>query len=566
MLAYDKIFKNNIELLIKEEWMLPSRFSREGLAFYEDEDGFFRTRAYCDAGIKMMFRMSGDRITFDYAIKGYARKSVYFDVYENGCYVESLVEPDLSKGGNICYTKKGAGEVVIEIYLPHNCNTYIARLEVEGLVYVEETRQTLLCLGDSITQGMDAKMPSRTYPVQLERGLGMQLVNQGIGGYIFDADALLDVVKIKPDCITVAYGTNDFKKIEALSMIQQRVEAFMKRLSDVKGYAKVYILTPLWRLDHCVTPEQKDKFFKVGQLICEAAAPYDFTVIDGLKLMPHEACLFADGLHPHEAGFDVLSQNLLERVSSELASEAKVHKMFEEIPGYKTWRRISKVDKGWSDDTKYLIETEDGKKLLLRISAGNTNVQKQAEYEIVKKYATLGFEMSQPLDFGICNEGQNVYILLTWVEGEDLETALPKLSEAKQYALGREAGEILRRIHSLEVPKEQRPVGTKIPKKKKRIADYMASQVRICDDEVALQFIHDNIHKIWTKEPVYQHGDFHPGNLILTPEGRLGVIDFNRWEIGDPYEEFYKLDSFGIGVSVPYCRGQIDAYFEGVVP
>ncbi|MGL4736938.1 MAG: hypothetical protein ACRCW2_05730, partial [Cellulosilyticaceae bacterium] len=46
----------------------------------------------------------------------------------------------------------------------------------------------------------------------------------------------------------------------------------------------------------------------------------------------------------------------------------------------------------------------------------------------------------------------------------------------------------------------------------------------------------------------------------------LGVIDFNRWEIGDPYEEFYKLDSFGIGVSVPYCRGQIDAYFEGVVP
>lgn len=24
----------------------------------------------------------------------------------------------------------------------------------------------------------------------------------------------------------------------------------------------------------------------------------------------------------------------------------------------------------------------------------------------------------------------------------------------------------------------------------------------------------ENIHKIWKEKPVYQHGDFHPGNLI----------------------------------------------------
>ncbi|MDC7300842.1 hypothetical protein NXH58_03425, partial [Agathobacter ruminis] len=37
-------------------------------------------------------------------------------------------------------------------------------------------------------------------------------------------------------------------------------------------------------------------------------------------------------------------------------------------------------------------------------------------------------------------------------------------------------------------------------------------------------------------------------------------------EIGDPYEEFYKLESFGVEVSIPYCIGQIDAYFEDAVP
>ena len=50
------------------------------------------------------------------------------------------------------------------------------------------------------------------------------------------------------------------------------------------------------------------------------------------------------------------------------------------------------------------------------------------------------------------------------------------------------------------------------------------------------------------------------------PDGSIGVIDFNRWEVGDPWEEFYKLQSFGKEVSVPYCVGQINAYFNGDPP
>ncbi len=46
----------------------------------------------------------------------------------------------------------------------------------------------------------------------------------------------------------------------------------------------------------------------------------------------------------------------------------------------------------------------------------------------------------------------------------------------------------------------------------------------------------------------------------------IGVIDFNRWEVGNSYEEFYKLENFGVEVSIPYCIGQIDAYFEDAVP
>lgn len=240
--------------------------------------------------------------------------------------------------------------------------------------------------------------------------------------------------------------------------------------------------------------------------------------------------------------------------------------MFKEIEGHSKWRKIQKVNKGWSNDTKYYIETEEDEHLLLRISAIDVYEQKKKEYEVICKYLELGFVMSRPISFGICNENQNVYMLLTWIEGEDLEGVLPKLSEEKQYKLGREAGEILRKIHSLVVPIDEVPLETKISKKKFQIQKYTESKVRVSGDEVALQFIDNNIDKIWSKKPVYQHGDFHPGNLILTPEGKIGVIDFNRWEIGDPYEEFYKLESFGTEVSIPYCRGQINAYFDDNIP
>lgn len=240
--------------------------------------------------------------------------------------------------------------------------------------------------------------------------------------------------------------------------------------------------------------------------------------------------------------------------------------MFEEIQKNRNWIKIERIHKGWSDDRKYYIETESRQKLLLRISGAESYEQKKKEFDVIGKYSELGFEMSKPVDFGKCNGQQNVYMLLTWVDGQDLESILPELGQSEQYRLGREAGMILKKIHRIHVPAEELPTEIKVAKKKIQLQKYIDSDVRMPGDEIAIEFINNNIHKIRSKPPVYQHGDFHPGNLILTPDRRIGVIDFNRWEIGDPYEEFYKLESFGTDVSIPYCVGQIDAYFNNEVP
>ena len=224
------------------------------------------------------------------------------------------------------------------------------------------------------------------------------------------------------------------------------------------------------------------------------------------------------------------------------------------------------VKKGWSSDMKFRIVTEKGETCLLRLSDFASYDEKQKEFDIVRKFSALGFPMSQPLEFGVTENGSQVYMLLSWVEGADLSEILPQLPDEKQYQLGRKAGKILKAIHSLPLDQSDIPIITKKEKKLKQLTAYEQSGCRTAGDEKTVRYVRDNIGWIWREPPVYLHGDFHPGNLIYTPEGSVGVIDFNRCEIGDPYEEFYKLESFGREISIPFCIGQIDAYFQNQVP
>ncbi len=102
-----------------------------------------------------------------------------------------------------------------------------------------------------------------------------------------------------------------------------------------------------------------------------------------------------------------------------------------DIKNYNTFTKIEPVNKGWSSDKKYYIETADGRKLLLRVADISEYDRKKAEYEMMKQVAALGVPMSQPVDFGICDNEKSVYSLLTWCDGEDAEAILPCLTETE---------------------------------------------------------------------------------------------------------------------------------------
>ena len=191
--------------------------------------------------------------------------------------------------------------------------------------------------------------------------------------------------------------------------------------------------------------------------------------------------------------------------------------MFEDIKNSSDWQSVDKVSKGWSSDSKYFIKTKEGKMLLLRISDMEQYETKKKEYEIVEKYSKLGFLMSQPIDFGICNNGKNVYMLLTWIEGKDLEEVLSDLTEEQQYQLGRQAGKILKKIHSIDVDINDIPKDTKKSKKLQQLSRYEESHVRIDGDEIAIKYVKENIDLIWKEKPVYMHVRQDPAFLRLQP-------------------------------------------------
>ena len=56
-------------------------------------------------------------------------------------------------------------------------------------------------------------------------------------------------------------------------------------------------------------------------------------------------------------------------------------KICNEIPGSSKWQIVKAINKGWSNDQKYYIQTTDGRELLLRTSDISQYENKKREFD-----------------------------------------------------------------------------------------------------------------------------------------------------------------------------------------
>ncbi|WP_319378074.1 aminoglycoside phosphotransferase family protein [uncultured Methanocorpusculum sp.] len=231
-----------------------------------------------------------------------------------------------------------------------------------------------------------------------------------------------------------------------------------------------------------------------------------------------------------------------------------------------TFTEITPILKGWSDDTKYLVTTDDGRQLLLRVSAIDKYDRKKEEFEALKTIEARGIPAPKPIAFGRCRDNSSVYMLLSWTEGKEAEDVLPLLSREEHYRVGVKAGILQRRLNSIPAPEGMKPWGVRFGKKLDwRNERYLACGIRFEHDDLMLAWIEKHRHLIQNRPQSFQHGDYHCGNMIINGEGEPCIIDFNRIDYGDPWEEFNRI-VWCAKRSSYFAAGRIDGYFDGSVP
>jgi len=221
------------------------------------------------------------------------------------------------------------------------------------------------------------------------------------------------------------------------------------------------------------------------------------------------------------------------------------------------------ITKGWSEDKKYCVTNVDGTKYLLRISPIERYDHRKNLHEMMQQVSDMGVPMCQPIDFGTCDDG--VFSLQSWIEGEDLEDVLPLLSETAQYVLGLQSGEILRKIHSIPAPETQEDWSTRFTRKTDyKIEKYHECGIRFEGDADVIRYIEQNKGLLENRPQCFQHGDYHVGNMMFE-NGELKIIDFDRYDFGDPWEEFNRI-VWCAQKSPHFATGQLRGYFDGEPP
>ena len=321
-----KLLHGSAETREENGRFLVSRFTQKEREVYRN-DPSGTLRSYAASGIRLEFRTDARSFVLSgTAGPGSSRRSYYFDVAINGVLCHHAGFESFEENPDFRFEFPLDGSLN-EVCVCFPCLTRIdlAALEFPGESSVEPVirKRTILCYGDSITQGYDAKYSSLTYPNQLADGLCAEMFNKGIGGAKFNpALAAAGDRSVRPDLITVAYGTNDWSHCSRDEFVKNGT-GFFRNLTEVYPGVPVLAVQPIWRILCETTRTQVGSFSEMYELIHEMTADLpQIKLVNGLELVPHlESCYARDVLHPNDFGFQFYGRNLLRRVPAGSADD-----------------------------------------------------------------------------------------------------------------------------------------------------------------------------------------------------------------------------------------------------
>ncbi len=191
-------YRNLLRLEETDAGVLPVRFTDRQLDHFSSNESY-RLRSLCPAGVSIVLRTDAAWLELDILVESTMRDRLHaMATVDDRWTCLAACEPlgplprsvtfrfNLQQGAQASEARK------VEIYLSQSAWLTITdiRLSPGASVSLADDRSSLrlLCLGDSITQGVDSRNPAGTFAVRLARLMNAELLNQGVGGHDFDPD------------------------------------------------------------------------------------------------------------------------------------------------------------------------------------------------------------------------------------------------------------------------------------------------------------------------------------------------------------------------------------------
>lgn len=287
----------------KDGYLQAHQYSKEQVEYFKGAFDFWYERCTASNAKTLEFVTEATEISFDYKLIWLGSQDS-FEVTVDGQIYEIVYVKDIKEEGTITFTlPEGSKEVAI--YLPCDATAVIKNLEINAQAEAPKKGEKVLWLGDSITQGYGPLRSAQTYVSVANRLLKYDIVNQGIGGYIYDKNSLMKMEGYTPDKIIVALGTNQYG-----TETMKDVEEYYERLMEVYGSdIPVLCISPLWRGDNM---EGVPTLISFCEKVKDIARKYpNVQIVDGFTLVPHLPEYFLDNLHPNGLGTEVYGRNLV---------------------------------------------------------------------------------------------------------------------------------------------------------------------------------------------------------------------------------------------------------------
>jgi lysophospholipase L1-like esterase len=297
------------------------------LYFEETEDGYLKANQYtkaqmdyfekaflmwferCDASSAktIEFKTAARKVSFEYKIIWKCSEDS-IELAIDGLATEIAYLKDIDMDGSISWDMP-EGEKNVTIYLPSDATILIRNFEIDSTYESIQKNEKVLWLGDSITQGYGPLRSYQTYVSVANRVLNYDILNQGIGGYVYDKNSLMKMEGYNPDKIIVALGTNQYGDENGPQVVREYYET----LIGIYGEAiPILVITPLWRGYNLEGVPTLEKFCAT---IREIVGKYkNIKVVDGFKMVPHLEEYYLDNLHPNGLGTEVYGRNLVEEI------------------------------------------------------------------------------------------------------------------------------------------------------------------------------------------------------------------------------------------------------------